>query len=262
MDGTMNHIMSNRFLYTFLLIIIGSSLIVLILIILISKRVVYPAAESYEKQKQFITDANHELKTPLTLILSDLDIVESEVGENEWLDDIRSEGERMGILINQLVALSRMDEDQSNLTLSDFDLSSTISDTVSEFKLLAQERQKEMTADIEPAISYRGDEGLIRRLASVLLDNAVKYCDAEGQIRVSLYRKRRPVLVVENTYGAVDNIDMGRLFDRFYRADKARTYDGSFGIGLSLAKSIAKSHHGDIRAYKRGKMIGFKVELN
>lgn len=258
----MNHIMSNRFLYTFLLIIIGSSLIVLILIILISKRVVYPAAESYEKQKQFITDANHELKTPLTLILSDLDIVESEVGENEWLDDIRSEGERMGILINQLVALSRMDEDQSNLTLSDFDLSSTISDTVSEFKLLAQERQKEMTADIEPAISYRGDEGLIRRLASVLLDNAVKYCDAEGQIRVSLYRKRRPVLVVENTYGAVDNIDMGRLFDRFYRADKARTYDGSFGIGLSLAKSIAKSHHGDIRAYKRGKMIGFKVELN
>ena len=260
-NGTMNRMMANRFLFTLLFIIVGSSLIVLILIILISKKVVRPVAESYEKQKQFITDANHELKTPLTLILSNLDIIESEIGKNEWLDDIRSEGHRMGILVNQLVALSRMDEDQTNLIVSQFDFSSTISDTISEFKILAADRQKNLIADVEESIGYKGDEALIRRLMSILLDNAVKYCDSGGQIYVSVCEKRHPVIIIENTYSEVDSIALDKLFDRFYRADKARTYDGSFGVGLSIARAIAKSHHGNICANKRGKIIGFKVEL-
>lgn len=261
-NGTMNHMMANRYLFTSLLILAGSGLIILILFILISKQVVRPVAESYEKQKQFITDANHELKTPLTLILSNLDIVESEIGKNEWLEDIRSEGERMGILINQLVTLSRMDEDKSNLIISPFDLSSAISDTVSEFKVLAAERQKVLTDDIEASITYKGDEGLIRRLAAILLDNAVKYCDAGGQIHVFVYESRRhPVIVVENTYCDIEHIELGKLFDRFYRADKARVFDGSFGVGLSIAKAIAKNHHGDISVYKKDKTIGFRVEL-
>lgn len=141
-NGEMNEAVTNRLLYTVFLVLAGSFLVILMLIIFISKRAVKPAAESYEKQKQFITDANHELKTPLTLILSNVDIVESEYGKSEWLDDIRSEGERMGALINQLVTLSRMDEDTSNLTISDFDLSGMASDVVSEFEGLAAERKK------------------------------------------------------------------------------------------------------------------------
>lgn len=161
-NGEMNKAMTNRLLYTVFFVLAGSFILILLLILFISKRAVKPVAESYEKQKQFVTDANHELKTPLTLILSNVDIVESEIGKNEWLDDIRSEGERMGALINQLVTLSRMDEDNANITMAEFNLSEMASDTISEFAGLAAEKQKNLTAAIEPSIRYHGDEGLIK----------------------------------------------------------------------------------------------------
>lgn len=260
-NGTMNRNMSGRLLLTAFLVLLGSACLILALTVVISKRAVRPVAESYEKQKQFITDANHELKTPLTLILSNLDIVESEVGKNEWLDDIRSEGERMGLLINQMVTLCRMDESDTPLALADIDLSSVVSDTVSEFETLAADRKKQLTAVIEPGVHCRGDEALVRRLAAILLDNAVKYCDTGGEIRVNLRCRHTPVLTVENTYAEVDSLELGRLFDRFYRADKARTFTGSFGIGLSIAQSIAKKHRGSITVYKKEGIIGFRVEL-
>ncbi|MDY5482635.1 MAG: HAMP domain-containing sensor histidine kinase [Clostridium sp.] len=260
-NGAMHRTMAGRFLLTSFLVLFGSGVIILGLFILLSKRAVKPVAESYEKQKQFITDANHELKTPLTLILSNLEIVEAEIGQNEWLDDIRIEGERMGMLVNQLVTLSRMDEEQSGLAMERFDLSGAVEDTVSEFQPLAEEREKTLTAEIEPSIIYRGEENLIRRLVSILLDNAVKYCDPGGQITLSVSKRRHPVLVVENTYRDVDQIALEKLFDRFYRADKARTFDGGFGVGLSIARGIARQHHGDISVYKKNGMIGFRVDL-
>lgn len=246
-----------------LFVLIGSFLAILLIIILISKKAVKPTAEAYEKQKQFVTDANHELKTPLTLILSNVDIVESEIGENEWLEDIRGEGERMGALINQLVTLSRMDEDGSNLSAADFDLSAVALDTVSEFEGLAAERSKALTADVEPDISYCGDEGLIRQLLAILLDNAVKYCDPGGDIVMTIRQKGRgAVITAENTYSDEDNVELDKLFDRFYRADKARSFTGSFGVGLSIAKRIALKHKGSITAYKKDNShIGFKVIL-
>ena len=252
---------SNRLLFTALLVLLGSASLILILTIVVSKRAVRPVAESYEKQRQFITDANHELKTPLTLILSNLDIVESELGKNEWLDDIRSEGERMGLLINQLVTLSRMDESTDSVMREEFNLSSAVADTVSEFESLAEERGHTLTSSISPSVYYYGDESLIRRLTAILLDNAIKYCDAGGNIQLSLTCRRHPVLTVENTYQDVDKLELNRLFDRFYRADKARTFLGSFGIGLSIAQSIVKSHKGNIVAYKKSGIIGFRVEL-
>ena len=260
-NGSMYNNMASRLLFTALLVLLASGVLILSLTIIVSKWAVRPVAESYEKQRQFITDANHELKTPLTLILSNLDIVEAEVGKNEWLDDIRSEGERMGLLINQLVTLSRMDEGTASLVYEDFDLSDAVADTVSEFQGLAEERGHRLTSRITPAMEYHGDESMIRRLTAILLDNAVKYCDPEGEIRLSLTKRRYPVLVVENTYRDVDELELGRLFDRFYRADKARTFSGSFGVGLSIAQSIVKSHKGNISAYKKKETIGFRVEL-
>lgn len=260
-NGAMNHMMANRFLAVSFLVLAGSGFVILILIVFISKLALRPAAESYEKQKQFITDASHELKTPLTLILSNLDIVESEMGKNEWLEDMRSEGERMRMLVNELVLLSRMDEDQSNITVLPFDLSEAVLDTIWEFEPLAAERKKIMEKEVEPGIVYKGDESLIRRLVAILLDNAVKYCDPGGMIKVSVYKRRHPVMIVENTYYEVEQLELDKLCDRFYRADKARTFSGSFGVGLSIAKAIAKNHHGDISIYKREHLIGFRVEL-
>ena len=260
-NGTMNRSMSGRLLLTAFLVLLASACLILALIVVISKRAVRPVAESYEKQKQFITDANHELKTPLTLILSNLDIVEADLGKNEWLDDIRSESERMGLLINQMVTLCRMDESDAPLTLAEVDLSGLIGDTVSEFEPLASERKKQLSAAIAPGVHCRGDEALLRRLAAILLDNAVKYCDAGGRIQVELHLRRHPVLTVENTYAEVDKLQLDRLFDRFYRADKARTFTGSFGIGLSIAQSIARKHRGSLTAYKKEGIIGFRAEL-
>ena len=250
-DGTMSRNMMYRSLYTSLMVLGVSSIIILVLFILISKKVVRPIAESYDKQKQFVTDANHELKTPLTLILSNLDIVEEELGENEWLNDIRTEGNRMRSLVNQLVTLSRMDEDHSCLVMTKFDLSKAAMETVAEFEVLASKKEKELTANIEQGIFYKGDEGAIRRVISILLDNAINYCDPDGTILIKVYGKRMPVITVENTCRDVNQIRLDRLFDRFYREDKARTFHGNFGIGLSIAKAIIRSHRGDIFAYKK-----------
>lgn len=260
-NGAMTQMTTNRVLFTAFFVLLGSAFLILALTIIFSKRAVQPVAESFEKQKQFITDANHELKTPLTLILSNLDIVESEFGKSEWLDDIRSEGERMGLLINRLVTLSRMDESDARLTYTTFSLSDAVADVVSEFEMLAAERDKTLSADIAPSLRCHGDEGLIRQLIAILLDNAVKYCDPNGSIQVRLYARRHPILIVENTYAEVDTLELDRLFDRLYRADKARTFSGSFGVGLSIARSIVKTHHGTINAYRKAGRIGFRTDL-
>ena len=244
------------------LVLLGCAALVLILIILLSKRVVKPIAESYEKQKQFVTDANHELKTPLTLILANLDIAEAELGKNEWLDDIRSEGHRMAELVNQLVALSRMDEEGESLKFAEIALGELVADTVSEFEPLAKERGKALEVSVEKEISYLGDEALLHRLVGILMDNAVKYCDNGGNISVMLSKGRRIVLTVENTYAAIDELELERLFDRFYRADKARKFIGGYGVGLSMAKAIVEKHKGEIGAYKKDAThIGFRIVL-
>lgn len=167
----------------------------------------------------------------------------------------------MKLLIDQMVTLSRMDECDAPEAVSDFGLSGAVLDTVSEFEPLAAERGKSLSADIAPDLPYHGDEALVRRLTAILLDNAVKYCDPGGVIRVQLYHRHHPVLLVENTYADVDQLELDRLFDRFYRADKARTFSGSFGVGLSIAQSIVNKHHRGIRAYQKGQVIGFRVDL-
>lgn len=229
---------------------------------MLSRFVVRSAEESYRKQKQFITDANHELKTPLTLILTNIDIAESELGQNEWLDDIRTEGERCAALVNRLVTLSRMDEETEQLQFADFTLSDAVQDTVSEFEELAAMCGKELTADIAPGLQCCGNEAELRQLTAILLDNAVKYCDAGGSIHAALSRKKHLTLTVTNSCRNVDSIQLDRLFDRFYREDTARTAGSGFGIGLSIAQSIAERHRGSIKAYKADDgVIGSAVKL-
>ena len=247
-DGSMNRAMMRMTLVTAGAVLLGSAAVILLLIVVFSKRAMKPTAESIEKQKQFITNANHELKTPLTLILTNLEIAESELGANEWLDDIRTESQRMVTLVNQLGKLTRLDENNVDVVRNPFDLSAATIDTVSEFVPVAARRSLPIRVDVARDVPYTGDEGAVRQLISILLDNAVKYCDAGGEIRVVLHAHRHPVLWIENTYGAVQNLQLHQLFDRFYRGNPARPSDGGFGIGLSIAQSIVRNHHGEISA--------------
>ena len=144
-------------------------------IILLSKRVTKPIAQTYEKQKQFITDANHELKTPLTLILANLDIAESELGQNEWLTDIRTEGQRMTQLVNKLVELSRLDEEKKNIQFNKLNISDILNDITSEFKYICEKNEITIISNIENNIHINAEEALIRKLIYILMDNATKY---------------------------------------------------------------------------------------
>ncbi len=261
-DGTMNRAAFTQSLLISGVVLVVAALAVLLLIALLSGRVMKPIAESYEKQKQFITDANHELKTPLTLILANLDIAEEELGKNEWLSDIRTEGHRMTDLVNRLVALSRMDEDSHKISPEEVAFGKLVSDAVAEFEVLAQGKQLSLQEQIDPTVTCMGDGSLLQQLLGILMDNAIKYCDEKGEIFISLQKGRQTVLAVENTYAAVGELKLDRLFDRFYRADKARTFTGGYGVGLSLAKAIVEKHKGSITAYQKDKThIGFRVIL-
>ena len=261
-DGSMNRSAFMQSVTISGFVLLGCAALVLILIFFLSQKAVTPIAESYQKQKQFITDAGHELKTPLTLILANLEIAEGELGKNEWLADIRSEGNRMTELVNQLVALSRMDEESSAVQSNEILLGALVADTVSEFEGAAKSKGKAVFTNIDESIACLGDEALLRRLVGILMDNAVQYCDNGGEITVTLSCGRHIVLTVENTYHAVEELVLNRLFDRFYRADTARTFSGGYGIGLSMAKAIVEKHKGEITAYQKGSdQIGFKVVL-
>ena len=261
-DGSMNQTMTRNSLWALLAALAGCGALVILLIVIFSKRAVKPVAESYEKQKQFITDANHELKTPLTLILADLEIAEAELGKSEWLDDIRVESEQMATLVNKLVTLSRMDEDGTKLNMAKFNLSDAIYDSASDFERAISASGRSLELFVPEKVMYNGDEAAIRQLLSILLDNARKYCDDEGEILVTLTNGHRPCISVANSFKEVKNTELDRLFDRFYRSDKARTSGSGYGIGLSIAKAIVEKHGGKIIANKlNGDKIVFRAVL-
>lgn len=224
---------------------------VLVLLLILSSRIVRPVAESYEKQKQFITDAGHELKTPMTIISADADLVEMECGENQWLTDIRRQAQRLTGLTNDLIYLSRMEEEQPKLQPIEFPLSDVAEEMAQSFAAPAQSQSKELTVSVQPMVSYTGDEKALRQLLSILLDNALKYSPEGGKLALELEKQGRSVvLTVSNTTAQpMERDKLPHLFDRFYRTDQSRnSQTGGYGLGLSIAKSIVLAHKGKIRA--------------
>lgn len=237
--------------FTMLLIsgVIGvlSFLLVLLIIILASKQAVKPIAEGYIKQKQFITDAGHELKTPLTVISANNELSRMIYGESEWFDGIDKQVAKMNSLVRNLITLARLDEEQKPV-FSSFSLSDAVYDTAKSFENLIHAQGRIITFDIAEDITYLGDESKLRQVVSILMDNAAKYCDEKGKIAVRLKSDRQIRLQVINDYSPTGDCDLEKVFERFYRADKARASDGSYGLGLSIAKSIVELHKGEIRA--------------
>ena len=224
---------------------------VLALLLILSKRIVRPVAESYEKQKRFITDAGHELKTPMTIISADADLAEMECGENQWLTDIRRQAQRLTDLTHDLIYLSRMEEEQPKLQRIEFPLSDVAEEMAQSFAAPARSQDKELTVTVQPMLSCTGDEKAIRQLISILLDNALKYSPAGGQLALNLEKQGRTLLltVSNTTQQPIAREQLAHLFDRFYRTDQSRnSQTGGYGLGLSIAKSIVLSHKGKIRA--------------
>lgn len=238
-----------RFLYTSAGVSLGGLLAVFLLLLFVSGRIVKPFAETYQKQKQFITDAGHELKTPLTIIDADAQVLEMDVGENEWLSDIQAQTKRLAQLTNSMLQLARMEE-QPQVEKIAFPLSDVVQETAETFGALAKTREKTLSIDIEPMLSLTGDEKAIRQLLSILLDNAVKYADEHGKITVSLKKHKNHIQIsVYNTAQAIDRESLPHLFDRFYRTDASRnSRTGGYGLGLSIASSIVAAHKGKIWA--------------
>lgn len=236
---------SNRELLTISIIVMLASLVVeFIILFLLSGRMVKPAVDNINKQNGFITDASHELKTPLTIISANIEVLELTEGSNEWTQSIKKQTGRMTKLVNDLVYLSKMNEEREAPMQADFDLSDSVADVVLSFKTPAENKRIGFDSFFDEGINYFGDEVAVRRLVSILMDNALKHVNENGRICVSLRkRNKHTVLEVFNTCEEFSRSDLDHLFDRFYRVDKSRSREtGGSGIGLSVAKAIVSSH--------------------
>jgi signal transduction histidine kinase len=252
------------FLGASILVSLSGMILVFLLVLFFSRKAVRPVAESYEKQKRFITDASHEIKTPLAIIGANTEVLEMESGENEWTDGIKQQVMRLSSLTERLVFLSKMDEERVELPMEEFSLSDMVRRQTGEFVTLASSQGKTISLHIEKEISYCGNKEMLSQLMSILLDNAVKYSDEHGAILVSLRKNEKKIeLTVKNTVASIEQGKLDMLFERFYRQDSSRNSEtGGYGIGLSVAKAIVTAHKGKIGAKSEdGKSIEFRVFL-
>ena len=234
---------------------------------LLSLRVTRPVERAWRQQRQFFSDASHELKTPLTVILSNAEMLEtSDLPEREsrWRDNILSESRQMKTLVEEMLTLSRTEDAQRKPTVADVDLSDLSEDCALAFEPVAFEAGKPLSWDVTPGLTVSGDGEKLRRLLSILLDNAAKYGAAGEGIVLSLRAERsQAILSVANGSGGhpIPPEELPRLFERFYRADASRGEQSGFGLGLPIAQAIAKEHHGALRAESDEKTTRFTFTL-
>ncbi len=273
-DGTVNFAFLNisesttaivRILLLTVALGVGLWLLILLLVVFLSKKAIAPIAANIERQRQFITDASHEIKTPLAVIVSNVDVQELHSGKTKWLDNIRAQALRLSDLTKQMLTLSKMEEG-SNLDFVSitFDASKEVEDTVRLFRESALLRGIEVRTDIEPRVQIHFPKEQFQKLLELLLDNAVKYAKENGFIEVSLHPERKfVVLRMRNNCDALPDIDPDRLFDRFYRADASRSRQaGGSGIGLAVVRAIAEHEGGKAHAhFLPDEVIEFEIEL-
>ncbi len=239
------------FLYASIGISLLGTLAVFLFLLLLSGRIVRPIAESYEKQKRFITDAGHELKTPITIIRADADVLESELeGESEWITDIRRQTNRLAELTEDLIYLSKMEEENAALQMQELSLSELVDETARSFQSIARARGKRFSASVAPDLHVRGDEKALGKLVSILLDNAMKYSTESGTVELKLEPGGKTArMTVRNSTQPMEKGNADRLFERFTREDRSRNSEsGGFGLGLAIAKAVVEAHKGTIHA--------------
>lgn len=237
--------------------------LVLILVSVFSKRAIRPVVESMEKQKQFITDAGHEIKTPIAIILANTEVIEMCEGESEWTRSIKNQVSRLTELVGSLLMLSKMDETRQQIEMGEVKFGKLIKEISDSFHTMLVQKNQKLELMVDEKLSVYGNEKEIRQLGTILMDNAVKYTPDGGKLRISLKRKEKmAVLDFYNECESLPQGDLNRLFDRFYRTDSSRSREsGGYGIGLSVAKAVVKNHKGKISVKAQEKGILFTVKI-
>jgi hypothetical protein len=235
----------------------------LLLVVLLSRRAIRPIAQNIEKQKQFVTNAGHELKTPLAIIQANTEAMELHQGQSKWTRNIRAQTKRLSGLMENLLTLAKMEEGASPQAAQPVDLTALCAQSAGEFREAAALRGIFLEEELAPGVVVQSDQSQLRQLLSILLDNAVKYTAGEGEIRLILtWEEGRAVLQVRNAPAHLPEGDTQRLFDRFYRGDPARTQkNGGYGIGLSAARAIAEIWKGTLTARQEGETAIFTLKL-
>ena len=238
-------------------------ILMLVFVSALSRRAIAPIAENIIRQKQFVTNAGHELKTPLAIIMANTEALELFNGENKWTRNIKEQTGRLSVLMQNLLTLSKMDEADLNLPMQDFDLGELIRETAAPFEEPARKKNLEFHIQAPP-VTVKADRNTMGQLIGILLDNAVKYTPEGGEISVSVFREGKTVTVKQKNTVRAEDIEENpeKLFDRFYRRDEARTQKkGGYGIGLSAARAIAAANHAEIGVRYEEQSIVFTVTL-
>ncbi len=242
---------------------VAGLLAVAAILVPVSAIVVRPIEESQERQRRFVTDASHELKTPLAIISSSADVLEIENGESEWIESIRHQVGRLSDLTSKLVTLTKAEEGTASMQVADYNLTALIEEVASEFEPVAVANGKSLAVRVAPAQTARGDKTLVRQVVSLLLDNALKHSNDGGEVRISAESRRGHARI--DVWNTVDEIAPGNhpeFFERFYRADEARSSSGGHGIGLAVVSAIAEAHGGSVSANSAdGRSLEIAVSL-
>ncbi|MBQ7678240.1 MAG: GHKL domain-containing protein [Butyrivibrio sp.] len=266
LDST-NQIFSNaRLLYIALSFLFLGSLITFLIMRVMVIQLMKPEIRNAELQKQFLTNASHELKTPLAVIRANTELIEMTCGENEWTEATLRQVDRLQGLIDNLVRITRAQERDAEKDCQQVDMSAVVTETTESFRTVAEQAGDTLSVEVPADIRYYAEEGDLRQLVSILTDNAIKYCDEGGEIRIRLEaagRRNRGIrLLVSNSYANGQNVDYDRFFERFYRADESHnTEKGGYGIGLSIAEQLVDRYHGTIRASWDQGLITFECQL-
>ncbi len=233
------------------------------MVLLLSKRAIQPEIENARKQKQFITNASHELKTPLAVIRANTEVIEMLQGESEWTKSTMSQVDRMDGLVQNLVMITRAAEREDRTAMQEIDVCKVITDSVDPFRALARQEEKELVVDLAPDVRMVADVSAIQQLCTLLVDNAIKYCDEKGTVEVVLSQPKRGrvTLVVRNSFEQGKKAQFNKYFERFYRDDESHNDAGGYGIGLSVAESICTRYGGTIKASWKAGMAVFTCQL-
>lgn len=270
LDITAQQNILTNLIYTFAVV----GLVMLIILYFTSRffanRSITPVKEAFDKQKQFIADASHELKTPLTIINTNADVLLSNPEDTihnqaKWLHYIKSETERMARLTNDLLYLTEMDDSRATMVFSKFNISEAVENIILTMEAVIFEKHVSLDYDIEPDLMVQGNSEQIKQVVMILVDNAVKYTNSKGSVTLSLKKQHNDIMLsVTNTGEGIAAEHLTRIFDRFYRTDASRARkQGGYGLGLAIAKSIIDQHKGKIYAKSTfGESTTFYVQLS